>query len=78
MTGVVSSRFHVLYSGANSIRVGLLMLCADAVVPTMNIVGPYGLMHYLATMRGYVYRSVVPVLHIEMSSPTSRAARTWL
>ena len=54
------------------------MLCADAVVPTMNIVGPYGLMHYLATMRGYVYRSVVPVLSIEMSSPTSRAARTWL
>lgn len=34
------------------------MLCADASVPAMDIVGPYGLMHYLATMRGYTYRCV--------------------
>ena len=32
------------------------MLCADAAVPKMDIIGPYGLMHYLATMRGFTYR----------------------
>lgn len=35
------------------------MLCADAAIPALEIVGPYGLMHYLATMRGYTYRLVV-------------------
>lgn len=34
------------------------MLCADASVPKLDIVGPYGLTHYLATMRGYTYRLV--------------------
>ncbi|RPD65585.1 hypothetical protein L226DRAFT_479775 [Lentinus tigrinus ALCF2SS1-7] len=48
---------------------GLLMLCADAAVPAIDIVGPYGLMHYLATMRGYTYRSNMVVKAIE--APTA-------
>lgn len=32
------------------------MLCADSAIPKLEIFGPYGLMHYLATMRGYTYR----------------------
>ncbi|TBU28507.1 hypothetical protein BD311DRAFT_722416 [Dichomitus squalens] len=50
---------------------GLLMLCADASVPAMDIVGPYGLMHYLATMRGYTYRSMMTVKAVE--APTTPA-----
>lgn len=34
------------------------MLCADSAIPKLEIFGPYGLMHYLATMRGYTYRYV--------------------
>lgn len=41
------------------------MLCADASVPRLDIVGPYGLTHYLATMRGYTYRFVF--FHIILS-----------
>ncbi|KAI0746847.1 beta-lactamase-like protein [Daedaleopsis nitida] len=48
---------------------GLLMLSADAAVPSMDIVGPYGLMQYLATMRGYVYRSTMAVKAVE--APTT-------
>ncbi|RDX42667.1 hypothetical protein OH76DRAFT_1410927 [Lentinus brumalis] len=48
---------------------GLLMLCADAAVPAIDIVGPYGLMHYLATMRSYTYRSTMVVKAVE--APTA-------
>ncbi|KAI8986907.1 beta-lactamase-like protein [Trametes punicea] len=47
---------------------GLLMLCADASVPKVDIVGPYGLMHYLATMRGYTYRATMAVKATEAPS----------
>lgn len=41
------------------------MLCADASVPKLDVIGPYGLMHYLATMRGYTYRYVcTPIDHL--------------
>ncbi|KAI0777745.1 hypothetical protein BD413DRAFT_640429 [Trametes elegans] len=44
---------------------GLMMLCADATIPKLEIVGPHGLMHYLATMRGFTYRSTMVVKAIE-------------
>ncbi|KAM5533878.1 hypothetical protein V8D89_012418 [Ganoderma adspersum] len=44
---------------------GFLMLCADASVPKLDIVGPYGLTHYLATMRGYTYRPTMTVKAVE-------------
>ncbi|KAI0330270.1 hypothetical protein GY45DRAFT_1354004 [Cubamyces sp. BRFM 1775] len=47
---------------------GLMMLWADAAVPKVDIVGPYGLMHYLATMRGYTYRTTMAVKAIEAPS----------
>ncbi|KAI0710377.1 hypothetical protein C8T65DRAFT_648151 [Cerioporus squamosus] len=48
---------------------GLLMLCADAAVPAIDIVGPYGLMHYLATTRNYTFRSSMVVKAVE--APTT-------
>ncbi|KAI0372022.1 hypothetical protein BV20DRAFT_964716 [Pilatotrama ljubarskyi] len=47
---------------------GLLMLYADGAVPKLEIFGPYGLMHYLATMRGYTYRPTMTVKAVEAPS----------
>ncbi|KAI0360608.1 hypothetical protein OH77DRAFT_1393497 [Trametes cingulata] len=47
---------------------GFLMLCADATIPKLEIYGPYGLMHYLATMRGYTYRTTMAVKAVEAPS----------
>ncbi|KAL7284142.1 hypothetical protein ACG7TL_001423 [Trametes sanguinea] len=52
---------------------GVLMLCADAAVPKLDIVGPYGLMHYLATMRGFAYRATMVVNAREAPSAPVRA-----
>lgn len=41
---------------------GLFMLLADASFKQMNVIGPSGLAHYLASMRTYVYRFVSGVL----------------
>lgn len=35
----------------------MLMSFADAAIDTLDIVGPPGLRHYLASMRTYLYRS---------------------
>lgn len=35
---------------------GLLMFFADAAIPKLDIVGPRGLMHFLAQMRSYLFR----------------------
>lgn len=35
---------------------GLLMSFADATIPRLDIVGPPGLMHFLAAMRSYTFR----------------------
>ncbi|CDO70624.1 hypothetical protein BN946_scf184748.g22 [Trametes cinnabarina] len=37
-------------------------------VPRLDIVGPYGLMHYLATMRGFTYRATMVVNAVEAPS----------
>ena len=41
------------------------MLCADASLSTFDLIGPYGLSHYLATMRSYTYRHVSAVILFE-------------
>ncbi|KAH9852566.1 hypothetical protein C2E23DRAFT_826150 [Lenzites betulinus] len=55
---------------------GLLMLCADSAIPKLEIFGPYGLMHYLATMRGYTYRTTMAVQAIEAPSAPVTLSQT--
>ncbi|KAI3607358.1 3 trna processing endoribonuclease [Moniliophthora roreri] len=44
---------------------GLIMSFAEATPPRMDVVGPPGLKHYLASMRMYVYRDSIPVIPSE-------------
>ncbi|KAK7062530.1 hypothetical protein VNI00_000018 [Paramarasmius palmivorus] len=44
---------------------GLIMSFAEAAPPRMDVVGPPGLKHYLASMRAYVYRDSIPVIPCE-------------
>ncbi|KAI0826548.1 hypothetical protein BC628DRAFT_239357 [Trametes gibbosa] len=55
---------------------GLLMLCADSAIPKLEIFGPYGLMHSLATMRGYTYRTTMAVQAVEAPSAPVTALQT--
>ncbi|KAI0635238.1 beta-lactamase-like protein [Trametes polyzona] len=54
----------------------MLMLCADAAIPQLDIFGPYGLMHYLATMRGYTYRTTMAVHAVEAASAPVHSLQT--
>ncbi|TFK75060.1 hypothetical protein BDN72DRAFT_758625 [Pluteus cervinus] len=44
---------------------GMLMTLADATVQQVHVVGPPGLLHYLASMRLFTYRDSMPVAPIE-------------
>ncbi|KAI0341479.1 hypothetical protein BDW22DRAFT_1359055 [Trametopsis cervina] len=50
---------------------GLLMFFADSGIPAMNIVGPEGLTHSLASMRSYLYRDTLAVKLTEVKSTSS-------
>ncbi|KIY69263.1 hypothetical protein CYLTODRAFT_349872 [Cylindrobasidium torrendii FP15055 ss-10] len=53
---------------------GLLMTWADATVSQLNVFGPTGLLHYMATMRQYTYRDSLYIAPTEVSmvpSPTA-------
>ncbi|KAG7094254.1 hypothetical protein E1B28_007858 [Marasmius oreades] len=47
---------------------GLLMTFADATIPRLDVVGPPGLKHYMASMRYYTYRDSMPVIPTETPS----------
>ncbi|KAF9466199.1 beta-lactamase-like protein [Collybia nuda] len=46
---------------------GLLMSFADATIPRLDIVGPPGISHYLASMRSYTFRDSMPIYPTEAS-----------
>ncbi|KAF9269308.1 hypothetical protein L218DRAFT_969838 [Marasmius fiardii PR-910] len=46
---------------------GLLMTFADATIPRLDVIGPPGLKHYMASMRYYTYRDSMPVIPTETS-----------
>ncbi|OCH93318.1 hypothetical protein OBBRIDRAFT_790349 [Obba rivulosa] len=51
---------------------GLLMFFADAQMPRMDVVGPPGLTHYLASMRSFLWRSQIAVKTVD--APASPSA----
>ncbi|KAH9940691.1 hypothetical protein B0H21DRAFT_572283 [Amylocystis lapponica] len=47
---------------------GLTMFLADAGIPSIDIVGPHGLLHYLASMRFFLFRDGLAVNPTEVAS----------